>query len=71
MTDGLERLVAGRLRVPGDLRKFFRAADRLVEHAAALLGLHTHAANSYQHTAWRDDGATYTRKLWGVTPRPY
>ena len=60
MTDGLARLVAGR----------FRAADRLVEHAAALLRPHTHAANSYEHLARRDDGTTYTTKVWGATPRP-
>ena len=71
MTDGLAKVAAGRFSVPDDLRKFFRAADRLVEYAAALRGLHTHAANSYQHTAWRDDDTTYTTKLWGVTPRPY
>ena len=70
LTDGLAKLAACRFSLPDNLRKLFRAADKLVEHAAALLGLHTHAANSYQHTAWRDDGATYTTKLWGATPRP-
>ena len=61
MTDGFARAVADR----------FRAVDRLVGDAAALLRPHTHATTSYEHLARRDDGATYTTKVWGATPRPY
>jgi len=71
LADGLAKMAAGRFRVPEELRRLLRTADRLVEHSAAVLGLQTHAANNYQHTAWRDDGTAYTTKLRDATPRPY
>jgi len=71
LADGLAKMAAGRFRVPEELRRLLRTADRLVEYSAAALGMQTHAANNYQHTAWRDDGTAYTTKLRDATPRPY
>ena len=46
-------------------------AARVVEHAAALLGLHTHAANNYPSTSWREDGTAHTTMMRDAMPRPY
>ena len=71
LADGLAKQAAHRFRAPKELRDLLDTATRAVEHAAALLGLQTRAANNYPSTEWREDGTAHTTMRRDAMPRPY
>jgi len=60
LVDMLAKAAAARGRAPRALRSLLDVAAQAVEFSAALLGLTTHAANSYTTTEWRADGTAHT-----------
>jgi len=60
LVDMLAKTAATRGRAPHALRSLLDVAAQAVEFSAALLGLTTHAANTYTTTEWRADGSAHT-----------
>jgi len=60
LVDWLAKAAAAKNRAPHSLRRLLDNAAKAVEYSAALLGLTTHAANSYTTTEWRADGTAHT-----------
>ena len=60
LVDMLAKMAATRGRAPRALRSLLDVATQAVEFSAALLGLTTHAANTYSTTEWRADGSAHT-----------
>jgi len=61
LVDKVAKVAAASGRAPWPQRRLVEEAHRAVEFSAALLGLTTRAANSFQTTEWRADGTAHTQ----------
>jgi hypothetical protein len=61
LVDALAKAAARTRRLPAELRSLHASAAQAAGHAAALLGVVTHAANNFQESHWDQEGRLHTR----------
>ena len=61
LVDALAKAAARTRRLPAELRSLHASAALAAGHAAALLGVVTHAANNFQESHWDQEGRLHTR----------
>jgi hypothetical protein len=63
LVDALAKMAAARMRAPQGLRALLESGSLAAKHAAALLGVVTHAANNHKVPHMRPDGTLVTKTL--------
>ena len=63
LADALAKSVAKNHAISAKAQELIAAGSIATQHACALLGVVTHAANNKEVTAWRKDGTEYIRSI--------